>query len=213
MSAPELVREQPVTGRTRAAWAMRDLVVLAVLSVVFGFVYWALVQAWGGLQVAMGPLGDLAQNALMGGWIVVAPLAVFIVRRPGAGIAAEIGAAFVEFAFLGSPAGPMLLIAGLVQGGGAELAFAATRYRRYGWPTFLVSGITGVAANFVWAGWMYDWWTQDLLLLRVGLQLAGGIVLLAVPAKLLAEGLLRTGVLDNFAAGRARRVERAAPVG
>lgn len=187
----------------RAPWALRDVVVVAVLATVFGFLYWVLVQAWVALQVAMGPLGDLAQNLLMGGWIVVAPLAVFIVRRPGAGIAAEIGAAFVEFAFLGSPVGPMLLVAGLVQGGGAELAFAVTRYRRYGWPVFLASGVTGVAASFLWAGTVQDWWSQDLLALRAALQLVGGLLLTGVLGKLLAEALLRAGVLDGFAAGRA----------
>ncbi|MBO1751938.1 ECF transporter S component [Actinotalea sp. BY-33] len=191
--------------REAFAWPLKDLVVLAVLAAVFGFLYWALVQAWGGLQVAMGPFGDLAQNVLMGGWITVAPLAVFIVRRPGAGIVAEIGAAFVEFAFLGSPAGPMLLIAGLVQGGGAEIAFAATRYRRFGWPTFLVSGLTAAVANFLWAGTLYDWWTQDLLALRIVLQLASGLLLTGALAKVISEALLRTGVLDNFAAGRAAR--------
>lgn len=188
--------------RARGPWALRDLLVLAVLGAVFGFLYWALVQAWGALQVLMGPLGDLAQNALMGGWIVVAPLAVFIVRRPGAGVVAEIAAAFVEFAFLGSPVGPTLLIAGLVQGGGAELAFAATRYRRYGWPTFLASGLTGVTANFVYAATMFSWWTQDLLALRAGLQLASGLLLCGVLGKVLAEALLRAGVLDGFAPGR-----------
>ena len=187
----------------RAPWALRDVVVVAVLAAVFGFLYWVLVQAWVGLQVAMGPLGDLAQNLLMGGWIVVAPLAVFIVRRPGAGIAAEIGAAFVEFAFLGSPVGPMLLVAGLVQGGGAELAFAVTRYRRYGWPVFLASGVTGVAASFLWAGPVQGWWSQDLLAVRAVLQLVGGLLLTGVLGKLLAEALLRAGVLDSFAAGQA----------
>jgi energy-coupling factor transport system substrate-specific component len=192
-----------VSRRPGAAWALRDLVLLAVLAAVFGFVSAALVQAWGGLQVAMGPLGDLAQNALMGGWITVAPLAVFIVRRPGAGVVAEIAAAFVEFAFLGSPAGPTLLLAGLVQGGGAEIAFALTRYRRYGWPTFLASGVTAALASFLWAGTVADWWTQDYLALRAGLQLASGLVLTGALAKVLADGLLRTGVLDSFAAGRA----------
>lgn len=187
----------------RAPWALRDVVVVAVLAAVFGFLYWVLVQAWVGLQVAMGPLGDLAQNLLMGGWIVVAPLAVFIVRRPGAGVAAEIGAAFVEFAFLGSPVGPMLLVAGLVQGGGAELAFAVTRYRRYGWPVFLASGVTGVAASFLWAGTVQGWWSQDLLAVRAVLQLVGGLLLTGVLGKLLAEALLRAGVLDGFAAGQA----------
>ncbi|MBX9247060.1 ECF transporter S component [Actinotalea ferrariae] len=204
--APEAARgAAPArTGSARVAWALRDIVVLAVLAAVFGFLYWALVQAWGGLQVAMGPLGDLAQNALVGGWIVVAPLAVFVVRRPGAGIAAEIGAAFVEFAFLGSPAGPTLLVAGLIQGGGAELAFAATRYRRFGWPTFLASGLTAVTANFLWVATTADWWHQDHLLLRIALQVVSGLLLTGALAKVLADGLLRTGVLDNFPAGRDR---------
>lgn len=191
----------------RGPWALRDLVVLAVLAVVFGFLYWVLVQAWAGLQVLMGPLGDLSQNVLMGGWIVVAPLAVFIVRRPGAGVVAEIGAAFVEFAFLGSPVGPMLLLAGLAQGVGAELAFALTRYRRYGWPTFLASGVGGVVGSFLWAGTLNDWWSQDHLAVRAVLQLLSGLVLAGALAKLLSEGLLRTGVLDNFAAGRESLVE------
>lgn len=192
-----------MSRRPDSSWALRDLVVLAVLATVFGFLYWALVQAWGGLQVAMGPLGDLAQNVLMGGWITVAPLAVFIVRRPGAGVVAEIAAAFVEFAFLGSPAGPTLLLAGLVQGGGAEVAFAVTRYRRYGWPTFLASGVTAAVASFLWAGTVADWWTQDYLALRAVLQLASGLVLTGALAKVLGDGLLRTGVLDSFASGRA----------
>lgn len=197
--------------RARGPWALRDLLVLAVLGAVFGFLYWALVQAWGALQLLMGPFGDLAQNALMGGWIVVAPLAVFIVRRPGAGVVAEIAAAFVEFAFLGSPVGPTLLLAAFVQGAGAEVAFALTRYRRYGWPTFLASGVTGVAANFVYAATMFSWWTQDLLALRIGLQLASGLLLCGVLGKLLADALLRTGVLDGFAPGRdAARLEACA---
>lgn len=194
--------------RARGPWALRDVLVLAVLGAVFGFVYWALVQAWGGLQLLLGPFGDLAQNALMGGWIVVAPLAVFVVRRPGAGVVAEITAAFVEFAFLGSPVGPSLLVAGLVQGGGAEVAFAVTRYRRYGWPTFLAAGVTGVTANFLYAAAAFSWWSQELLGLRIVLQLAGGVLLCGVLAKLLADGLLRAGALEGFAPGRdAARLE------
>ena len=81
-------------------------------------------QAWIALQIAMGPFGDLAQNVLAGGWMVAAPLALYIVRRPGVGIVVEIAAALVEVVFLASPVGPMLLVVGLVQGAGAELAFA-----------------------------------------------------------------------------------------
>src|SRR5690625_7842132 len=59
-------------------WQLKDLVLVVVLGVVFGFVYWALVQAWNGLSIVMGPAGDLAQHFLQGGWLLVAPLAVAI---------------------------------------------------------------------------------------------------------------------------------------
>lgn len=191
--------------RTRPALTLHELVLLAALSVTFGFVYWALVQSWVGLQVAMGPFGDLAQHVLSGGWMVVAPLALYIVRKPGAGIVVEILAALVEVVFLASPVGPMLLIVGLVQGAGAELAFAVTRYRRYGWGTFVLSGLTAAAASLVLGCVRFGWLTQDWFAYRVGLSLVSGVLLCGVLARLIGDALLRTGVLDDHAIGRAAR--------
>ncbi|SEE93849.1 ECF transporter S component [Ruania alba] len=195
-------RRRPVT--------LHDLVLLAVLAVVFGFLYWALVQVWGWLQVAMGPMGDLAQNVLIGGWMVVAPLALYIVRKPGVGIVVEIIASIVEVVFLASPVGPTLILVALIQGVGAEAAFAATRYRRYGWWVFVVSGITAALANLVLGMVRFGWAGQDLFALRVGFQFASGILLCGLLAKVIGDALLRTGVLDNYAIGRAaREAERA----
>ncbi|WP_154795535.1 ECF transporter S component [Occultella kanbiaonis] len=197
-------RPDPTAPR-RAPITLHDLVLLAALAVVFGFLYWALVQLWGWLQVAMGPFGDLAQNALAGGWMVVAPLAVYIVRKPGVGIVVEIIAAIVEVVFLASPVGPMLLLVGLIQGVGAELPFALTRYRRYGWGVFLASGISAALFNLVLGMVRFGWAGQDFFALRVGLQFASGILLCGLLAKLIGDALLRTGVLDNYAIGRAQR--------
>lgn len=189
----------------RRSWALRDIVLVAVLGVVFGFLYWVLVQLWAPLRVAMGPLSDLAQNVLIGGWMVVAPLAIYILRRPFTGIVAEMLAAFVEFAFLGSPVGPVLILSGFIQGAGAELPFALTRYRSYGWPTFIVSGLTAAAGSFVYASIRFGWWGQDVFLLRLVLHLASGLLLTGLLARLIGDGLARTGVLDNLPIGRDRR--------
>lgn len=188
----------------RLRWSMRDLVLVAVLAVVFGFLYWALVQAWGGLQILMGPLGDLAQNLLIGGWMVVAPLAVYLLRRPFTGVVTEIAAAFVEFAFLGSPVGPILLLSGFIQGAGAELPFALTRYRRYGWGVFVASGLTAAAASFVYASIRFAWWGQDYYLLRLVFHLLSGLILTGVLAKVLGDGIARTGVVDDLPIGQDR---------
>src|SRR5674476_1268308 len=153
----------------------------------------------------MGPFGDLAQNVLIGGWMVVAPLALYIVRKPGVGIGAEIIAAVIEVVFLASPVGPMLLLVGLVQGAGAELPFFVTRYRRYGWAVFVLSGISAAIFNLVLGMVRFGWLGQDFFALRVLFQVLSGIVLCGVLAKVIGNALLRTGVLDNYAIGRAGR--------
>lgn len=194
----------------RQRLTLSELVLLAVLAVVFGFLYWALVQAWGALQLAMGPFGDLAQHVLIGGWMVAAPLALYIVRKPGVGIVVEMVAALVEVVFLASPVGPMLLLVGFVQGAGAELAFALTRYRRFGWGVFaasgLLAGLASTALGIVRSGWL----SQDWFAWRLGLQLVSGLVLCGLLARVIGDALARTGVLDSTPLGRARRARQAA---
>ena len=80
-------------------WQLRDLVLVIVLGVVFGFVYWVLVQAWNALAVAMGPMGDLAQHVLQGGGSEL-PFALGRYRRFGwarYALSGFLGALFVFF--------------------------------------------------------------------------------------------------------------------
>ncbi|MGO2112992.1 MAG: ECF transporter S component [Pseudoclavibacter sp.] len=181
---------------------LRDIVLMVTLGVAFGFLYWALVQAWNGLAVAMGPAGDLAQHVVFGGWLLVAPIAVAIIRRPFVGIIAEVIASVVEVIFLGSPVGPLLLVAALLQGAGSELPFALTRYRRFSWPIYALSGVLGAVFVFGFSAVRAGWFGQDILLMRFGMQVASGLVLGGLLAKLIVDALVRTGVLDEFAIGR-----------
>lgn len=189
----------------KASWDLKDLVLVVVLGVVFGFAYWALVQAWTGLSILMGPAGDLAQHFLFGGWLLVAPIAVAIVRRPFAGVIAEMLAATVEFLFLGSPVGPLLLLAAAIQGAGSELPFALTRYRRFGWAVFALSGLLGAGMVFFYSAFRFGWYGQDIFALRLAIQLISGIVLGGLLARVIVSALARTGVVHNFAIGRAER--------
>ena len=207
MTAPAAGTSSPSRPGLRSrllAWDLKDLVLLDVLGVVFGFLYWALVQAWTALSVAMGPAGDLAQHVLLGGWLLVAPLALAIVRRPFAGVVAEILASLIEVVFLGSPVGPLLVVSAALQGIGSELAFAATRYRSFGWVTFGLSGVLGAGLVFFFSAFRFGWYGQDLLVLRLVVQLLSGLVLGGLLARVLVLRLLRTGVVDNVAIGRER---------
>lgn len=200
--------ERVAGGRRREPLALKDIVLMVVLGVVFGFLYWALVQAWNGLAVLMGPAGDLAQHVLLGGWLLVAPIAIAIIRRPGVGVLAEVLASVVEVVFLGSPVGPLLVVAALLQGLGSEIPFALGRYRRFGWARFAVSGLLGATLVFGWSAFRFGWYGQDVLVLRLVLQAASGVVLGGLLAKVIVDALRRTGVLDGFAIGRAAAAAR-----
>ena len=185
-------------------WQLKDLVVVVVLGVVFGFVYWALVQAWNGLAIAMGPAGDLAQHFLQGGWLLVAPLAVAITRKAGSGILAELLAATMEFVFLGSPVGPMLLIGAFLQGLGSELPFAIGGYKKFGITRYAISGFLGAFLVFWWTALRSGWFGQDILLLRLAIHCSSGIILGGILAWMLVKAIKQTGVVDNYAIGRAQ---------
>nr|WP_294693892.1 ECF transporter S component [uncultured Friedmanniella sp.] len=211
-TSPTSASPGAVTAERRAPLALRDIVLMVVLGTVFGFLYWALVQAWTALAIAMGPAGDLAQHFLLGGWLLVAPLAVAIIRLPFVGVLAEVIASVIEVVFLGSPVGPLLLVAAALQGAGSELPFALGRYRRFGWARFALSGLCGAGLVFFWSAFRFGWYGQDLFWLRFGVQLVSGVVLGGLLAKVLVDALLRTGVLDNFAIVRDRRARQAPPV-
>ena len=185
-------------------WQLKDLVLVVVLGVVFGFVYWALVQAWNGLSIAMGPAGDLAQHFLQGGWLLVAPLAVAITRKAGSGILAEIIAATMEFVFLGSPVGPVLLVAAVLQGLGSELPFAIGRYKKFGISRYAISGFLGAFLVFWWSAIRSGWFGQEILILRLVIHCSSGIILGGILAWMLVKAIKKTGVVDNYAIGRAQ---------
>lgn len=200
-SAPDTMSATGTRRTTR--FTLKDLVLIVVLGMVFGFLYWALVQAWTGLSILLGPAGDLAQHVLLGGWLLVAPIAVAIVRTRFAGVIAEVLASVIEVVFLGSAVGPMLMVAAAIQGAGSELPFALRRYSSFGWGSYALSGLLGAGFVFVFSAFRYGWYGQDLFFLRLVIQLASGVVLGGLLAKVIVDALAKTGVVDNFAIGRA----------
>lgn len=195
-------------ARLRDRWTLKDLVLLVVLGVVFGFLYWIFVQAWTALSLAMGPAGDLSQHFLAGSWLLVAPIAIAIIQRPLAGVVAEVLASVIEVVFLGSAVGPLLFIAAAIQGVGSELPFAATRYRNYSWVTYALSGLLGAGLVFFYSAFRSGWYGQDLFFTRLVIHLISGVILGGLLAKVIVDRLARTGVVDNFAIGRTRLAAR-----
>jgi energy-coupling factor transport system permease protein len=184
----------------RRSWNMRELVVIAALSVVFGILYlW-----WNPVAVlAAGLGGPLAREPLFGFWLLAGVVGGYIVRRPGSALVAEVIAAFTE-ALAGSSAGLVVLGWGLVQGGGVEAVFLATRYRNFSLPVVMLSGAVAAAAAFFWQGLIlgYAALSPQLLIGMFVLRVASGAILAGAGGKYLAEALAATGVLRGFALGQ-----------
>jgi energy-coupling factor transport system substrate-specific component len=55
---------------------------------------------------------------------------------------------------------------------------------------------------FFFSAFRMGWFGQDLVTVRLVVQLASGLVLGGLLAKVVVDALARTGVLDDFAIGR-----------
>jgi energy-coupling factor transport system substrate-specific component len=180
------------------AWRTRDIVVAAVIGVVFGVVFFAWNQIYAGLDALTKPFSD----AIYGMWLVPAVLAPLVIRKPGAALFAEMAAAGVS-ALLGSPWGPDVLLSGFVQGAAAELVFAFVGYRRWSLPVVAVAAIASALA-----AWAHDWVlyyadvSLGLQLLRLSFMALSAVVIAGLGSLALERSLRRSGVLDGFAGAR-----------
>src|SRR5438132_11279 len=186
-------------------WRTQDYVLLAVLAVVFGAIYWAWLGPYLGIETILaGVSAQLGQELLFGLWFVSGLLGGYIIRRPGAAFLSETLAAFAEV-LLGAPAGPVLIVTGFMQALGPELTFAATGYRRWGWGTMLAAGVAAGVVALPWNWLRLGYFALDpgvmagLFITRV---IAGGLA--GLGAKAIGDLVAATGSLNYFALGRER---------
>ncbi|MBN8234804.1 ECF transporter S component [Halobacillus kuroshimensis] len=188
-------------------WKLKEIVVLSVLSVVFAVVYLAFLPVGKLLSGLFGPIG---YDFIFGIWFIVSIIAAYILRRPGAAFLSETIAATIEV-LLGNSSGPILILTGMVQGLGAESAFALTRYRSYHLSVLMLAGVMAAVFSFAWGYFQsgYAALSGGYVAAMLIVRMVSGAVISGVFGKAIADGLARTGVLSSFALGRELRKKRA----
>ena len=195
---PSCIRAAPVfSRRNRPHW-----VVAAVVAAILGLIYMAYSVLW----MAVSPLlGTVPVMILYGFYFSAGILVPYIIRKPGAAIAGETIAAIVEV-LAGSPFGVAAILAGFVQGVGAEVGFAVGRWRSY---SLAIMGLAGALSailayghDFVLLG--YSQFGTDIQIGIFVTMVVSGIVLGGWFSKAIGDALARTGVLASFAIGRDR---------
>jgi len=188
------------------AWTLREILIVAVLGAVFGVLYLGWVQVW---LIAQAIFGSVTMDVVMGFWFIVSIIAAAIIRKPGAALLSEVLAALIQV-LLGSPAGLMLLVSGLVQGAGAEAVFAATRWKNYRLPVLMAAGVGAAIFSFIytWIRFDYGALVPGLLVTMFVLRCLSGALLGGLAGHLVTEALYRTGVLSGLGIDIDRRQGR-----
>lgn len=191
----------PRASTSTSAWRTVDIVVAAVIAVAFGVVFWAWNALWATTSPAFTAL-PASQGVLYGVWLIPGVLGGLIIRKPGAALFCELLAAIVS-ALIGSQWGLDTLVSGVMQGGAAELVFAAGRYRGWGFGTAVVAGLASALA-----AWLHDMvvYYPDLgiggWLIFVPFMLISAAVIAGLGSYYLTRSLAQTGVLASFPSGR-----------
>ncbi|MFT8703945.1 ECF transporter S component [Bifidobacterium aquikefiricola] len=191
--------------RINAHWRPIDITVTSVIAVASGLVFWMFDLVVTAPTAFLEGLVPGLSGLISGFWYIAGPLAIIIVRKPGAAIYAETIGGLLELA-LGNQWGfSGSLVAGLVQGIFSELVFAIVMYRVWNAWTATLSGlVTG------FGGALYA-----LFILQSGLKATGGYVVTNIVANCisgavisgilmwyLAIAIAKTGALSHFASGR-----------
>lgn len=170
---------------------LSDLLVTVLVSLVFGVVY----HFWGSVYKLFSPLFLQADELVYGMWFIAATLVFLLIRKPGVALIAEVAAAHVEVLF-GSEWGLQLAVYGLLQGLGAELVFAAFRYKKYSASVAALAGVGAAAGSLVpdiYYGYVQDYETW-LLVLKYSLRAVGAAVICGYAAYAIAKAVEATGV-------------------
>jgi energy-coupling factor transport system substrate-specific component len=187
-------------------WRTVDILVASVIAVAFGVVFWAWNLLWAATMPAFGFFPP-AQAVLYGVWLLPAVLGGLVIRKPGAALYCETVAAIVS-ALLGNQWANTVIPQGLLQGLGAELAFAAFRYRSYRLPVAVLAGALAGLAAAIWDQ-IYYYADPDLSVTAFRIPffvitVLSAAVIAGAGGWALTRALARTGVLDRFSAGRER---------
>lgn len=189
-----------------SAWKLRDIIMVAMLCIVFGVVYLAGVYLASFLSTVLTPFGlaPLANELVFGVWFMAATLAAYILQKPGVAIVAEVLAALIEV-LMGNMYGPMVIVAGIIQGAGGELVFGLYRYRKFNTATMCLAAAGCCVTSFLWSFVRsgYGLLAPGLLVVMFCIRLVSSVLFAGLLSKAMGDGLAKTGLLKSYALGAA----------
>ena len=185
-------------------WKLKDVLMIAVCAVLFGAIFLGATYAGGALAAVLTPVGmpSLAYEPFYGLYFMAVAFAVYVIRKPGVGIVAEITAAVIE-TLMGNFFGPIIILSGFVQGLGFELVFALTKYKKFDLKLMMLASVlcscVTMGYNLIVSG--YSKIAVPVLALMLAVRIVSAVLIDGVLTPKLADGLAKAGVLGGYAIG------------
>lgn len=189
-------------------WKLKEIVLMSVISVVAGVAYMAFSLLGYGLRSALLPFGlaPFGLEIIFGLWFIASIITAYIIQKPGAALMTGLITAAVEI-LTGSPGGAKILLAGLIQGAGAEAPFALTKWKSYRLRTLVLAGMSAAVFSFIWQLYASGHIALSLWLLisMLIVRLISSALLAGALGKWISDNLEKTGVISGFSLGKERK--------
>ena len=188
-------------------WKLKEIILTAMICIVFGVVYLGGVYLASFIATALTPAGlsPLGNEICFGIWFMAATLAGYILQKPGAAVIAEVSAAVIEV-LLGNWFGPMVIVAGIIQGVGAEIVFAANKYQKFDGKVMYLAAAGSCITSFLWSFVRsgYGKFSVGFLIVLFLIRLVSSLIFSGLICKLIGDGLAKSGLLKGYELGRSR---------
>ena len=188
----------------KRTWELKDVILMAIFGVVFSAVYLAVFQGGLALSTALTPMGlsPFGFEIIYGVWFMAATLAAYIIRKPGVALVTEVLASAIEL-LMGNSGGLTVVLTGAIQGLGAELVFAAFRYKKWDLGSMSLAGIVSAVFIFCYELYYLNYiaLAPTLLISQLAVRFVSAVVFSGVLCKLAGDALARTGVVKSYAIG------------
>lgn len=185
-------------------WKLKDILMIAIVGVLFAFVFMGANYLGVALTAALTPVGlaPLGYQLIYGLWFMAASFGAYIIQKKGAATISEVLAASIEM-MMGGMFGPMVLVNGFIQGFGFEIGLILTGYKKYNMASMCLGSVTCALISYVSEFFFYGYsaYSIGMNLMLIVVRVISSILFTGILSKVLADGLAKAGVLRGYALG------------
>lgn len=185
-------------------WRVADISLGAALAALFGVIYWGFTIVFFSqispiLRTILPGFGSI----LHGVWYMSGPLALLLIRKPGAAIYVNVLGAVFENILGQQFSAFMVLASAALQAVFSEIPFAIAKYKKYNLTLSVIAGgLTAIEYGIYLMFVIYQGKSVNYLTIHMICEFISGIVIAGIIPWILFVAVRKTGALSNFASGR-----------